>query len=249
MAQHQLEVHILPLEDGVKFSETSPSQGQLLDHPRQIVLTKLVHAPDSAGDPTPISPAKSHRRTLAHQPIHNPLIPRLQYLTEIPPSPPVMLHLVDEAGAPVVHPLQIDPDSLTPAEAGDYAESPPTSSSSRSAVSDRDYLCLEAGQYAPVESPLCRPPLAFLRRHGSEASPASSSGTSNSSSSCSSPSPLAGTPITRPEISMKRNASISPVDDESVALRVAPAVNQSPMAGIYGQQEEARAMRDCAKMS
>jgi hypothetical protein len=249
MTQHQLEVHILPLQDGVKYSETSPSQRKLLEHPKQTVRATSIHVPENAGDPTPISRTKSHRRTLAHQPFRNPLIPRLQYLTEIPPSPPVMLHLVDEAGAPVVHPLQIDPDSLAPVDAGDYAESPPTSSSSRSAVSDRDYLCLEAGQYALVDSPLCRPPLAFLRRHGSEAGLSSSSGTSNSSSCCSSPSPLAGTPITRPETSMKGNVPTPPVDDKSVPLHVVPSVSRSPMAGIYGQQEEAGAIRDCVKMS
>lgn len=248
MAHHQLGIHILSLQDGIKRDETLQSQRKLLESSGQTFHTKSMHAANDAVDPVPISPTKPHRRPSGHQPLRNPLIPRLQYLTEIPPSPPVMLHLVDEAGAPVVHPLQIDPDSLAPADAGDYAESPTTSSSSRSAISDRDCFCLEAGQCTPVDSPLYRPPLAFLRKHGSETGCTSSSGTSNSSSSRSAPSPLAGTPITPLDSPREGGLPGFPDDDSSSALR-SPPVQRSAMAGVYDHQEEARAVSDCVKMS
>ncbi|GHJ87010.1 hypothetical protein NliqN6_3412 [Naganishia liquefaciens] len=121
----------------------------------------------------------------------NPLIPRLQYLTEIPPSPPVdllPLRLLDQDGMPIVHPLQMKPELLSSGDVEEDTDSPtpPSTRSGCSGEDDQDLAMLSLAQF-----PAPRPPLALIKRNISAASHDSSN---NSSSFCTSSSPLAGTP-------------------------------------------------------
>lgn len=132
-------------------------------------------------------------------PLCNPLTRRLQYLTEIPPSPPVdltPLKLLDTDGDPIVHPLQLDPEPLTPSKDA-FDEAHP---STPSILSEKGLaLGLDLGIVpAPaLVAPAPRPPQAFIKRHASSAGSATPS-SQGSSSTCSTPSPLANSPIMSP---------------------------------------------------
>jgi hypothetical protein len=134
-------------------------------------------------------------------PLHNPLTRRLQYLTEIPPSPPVdlaPLKLLDTDGDPIVHPLQLDPEPATPWQDGvdEVHPSPP------SLLSEKG-LALGLDGIAPVPAlvaPAPRPPQAFIKRHASNTGSGTAPSSQGSSSTCSTPSPLAYSPIMLPAI-------------------------------------------------
>lgn len=157
--------------------------------------------------------------------MRNHLIPRLQYLTEIPPSLPVNLlplQLVDEAGSPIVHPLQIAPDSLNPKDVEEDG-SPPASSSSASGFFDKDDMEPRSQSLLPVH--LSRPPLAFIRRHSSASSRPSTPGSNASSSSSPPRSPLTGTPST---------PLLGSLDVLPTAAKGIVSGSVSPLASMYG---------------
>lgn len=168
-----------------------------------------------------------HRSSKLPKPC-NPLIPRLKYLTEIPPSPPVdllPLRLIDEDGAPIVHPLRMDPNLLGSGEIEEITDSP-FASSSRSDLSTKDNP--EARMASLPLMP--RPPLALIRRHVSAASRNSSN---NSSSSYASSSPLAGPPTTPMVRSFgSQHVSVNKAHEAAKALNdVVPATETPPDLG------------------
>ncbi|KAJ9093674.1 hypothetical protein QFC20_007068 [Naganishia adeliensis] len=203
----------IALGDDAFIRQIMPIQNLKLTLPSKkgkIVNAKKPCSPaycDSSPLPTP--PATPCRPT----PLHHPLARRLQYLTEIPPSPPVdlaPLKLLDTDGDPIVHPLQLAPEPVSPLPEGVEE----CRASSRSALSEKGAalgLDLGLGPVPALVAPAPRPPHAFIKRHASNAS---------------SGSPTTGSPIMSPAISP------SPV---SMAAK-------SPLATADTEQRESMAM-------